>query len=58
MIVLAGTPIGNLADASERLKETLATADMIAAEDTRRTRQLMQLLNISTRAKYCPAARP
>lgn len=54
MIVLAGTPIGNLADASERLKETLATADMIAAEDTRRTRQLMQLLNISTRADIVP----
>ncbi len=51
MIVLAATPIGNLQDASPRLRETLARADVIAAEDTRRTRQLLQLLEITTAAE-------
>ncbi|WP_084039868.1 16S rRNA (cytidine(1402)-2'-O)-methyltransferase [Demequina sp. NBRC 110053] len=39
-IVLAATPIGNAADASERLREALASADVVAAEDTRRARDL------------------
>lgn len=47
--MLAGTPIGNLGDASTRLRETLATATVIAAEDTRHTAQLLRLLEIDAR---------
>lgn len=51
MIILAATPIGNLADASERLREHLATAKFIAAEDTRTTHKLAQALGIQLNAK-------
>lgn len=54
MIVLAATPIGNLADASPRLKQVLAEADVIAAEDTRRAKHLMQLLEIRSNAQFVP----
>jgi 16S rRNA (cytidine1402-2'-O)-methyltransferase len=40
-LVLVGTPIGNLGDLSPRAVEELRTADVIAAEDTRRTRTLL-----------------
>ena len=40
-LVLVGTPIGNLADLSPRAVEALRDADVIAAEDTRRTRALL-----------------
>ena len=46
-IVLAATPIGHLGDATGRLRELLATADVIAAEDTRNTRRLCQGLGIT-----------
>ena len=46
-IVLAATPLGNLGDATARLKELLATADVIAAEDTRNTRRLCQALGVT-----------
>ncbi|MBJ8340524.1 16S rRNA (cytidine(1402)-2'-O)-methyltransferase [Antrihabitans sp. YC3-6] len=45
-LVLAGTPMGEVRDASERLREALATADVVAAEDTRRTKQLARSLDI------------
>lgn len=51
MLTLAATPIGNLGDASPRLREALAEADVIAAEDTRHTRQLLKLLAVETRAE-------
>lgn len=49
MIILAATPIGNLGDASPRLREAFETARVIAAEDTRHTAQLLRLLDIKNR---------
>jgi 16S rRNA (cytidine1402-2'-O)-methyltransferase len=46
-IVLAATPIGNVGDASSRLIELLTTADVVAAEDTRRLHRLVQSLGIT-----------
>ena len=46
MLVLAGTPIGDPADASPRLRSELATADVVAAEDTRRLRRLARDLEV------------
>ena len=42
------TPIGNLADLSERAREALAQADVIAAEDTRHTGALLMALGLAT----------
>lgn len=47
VLVLAGTPIGDPTDASPRLREALATADVVAAEDTRRTRRLAADLGVT-----------
>jgi 16S rRNA (cytidine1402-2'-O)-methyltransferase len=44
---LVGTPIGNLGDISERARTTLAEADVIACEDTRRTRKLLSALGVT-----------
>lgn len=49
MILLAATPIGNLGDASARLRDTFEAATVVAAEDTRRTAQLLRLLEIDNR---------
>jgi 16S rRNA (cytidine1402-2'-O)-methyltransferase len=46
---VVGTPIGNLADLSDRARETLANADVVAAEDTRRTGRLLRHLGITAR---------
>ncbi len=46
-ILLAATPLGNPGDASRRLAEALATADVIAAEDTRRVRRLLSDLGVT-----------
>jgi 16S rRNA (cytidine1402-2'-O)-methyltransferase len=46
MLILCGAPLGNPADASARLRQTLATAPVIAAEDTRRLVRLARDLDI------------
>lgn len=45
-IVLVGAPLGNLGDASTRLRDTLAAADLVAAEDTRRLARLARELGM------------
>ena len=46
-VLLAGTPLGRPDDASARLREALATAPVIAAEDTRRLRRLCADLDVT-----------
>lgn len=46
-MILAATPIGRVEDASPRLAEALANADVVAAEDTRRLRRLASDLDIT-----------
>ena len=50
-LVLAATPIGDPADASIRLARLIASADLIAAEDTRRFRRLAAALEVSPRGR-------
>ena len=45
-LYLVPTPIGNLSDISDRCRETLATVDFIAAEDTRVTLRLLNHMGI------------
>jgi len=51
VVVLAGTPIGDVEDASPRLRRELAGADLVAAEDTRRLRGLLQRLGLTIPAR-------
>jgi 16S rRNA (cytidine1402-2'-O)-methyltransferase len=46
-LVLVGAPLGNAGDASARLREVLASADVIAAEDTRRLARLARDLDVT-----------
>ncbi|HEX7716467.1 MAG TPA: 16S rRNA (cytidine(1402)-2'-O)-methyltransferase [Marmoricola sp.] len=46
VLVLAGTPIGRVEDAAPRLAAELASADVIAAEDTRRLKRLVSDLGV------------
>lgn len=45
-LVLAATPMGQVDDASARLRAALGTADVVAAEDTRRTKTLASALGV------------
>ena len=47
VLVLAATPIGDPRDAAPRLSEEISTADVVAAEDTRRLRRLCADLGIT-----------
>jgi 16S rRNA (cytidine1402-2'-O)-methyltransferase len=46
-LLVCGAPIGDIRDASPRLAEVLADADVIAAEDTRRVRRLAHALGVT-----------
>jgi 16S rRNA (cytidine1402-2'-O)-methyltransferase len=50
-LVLAATPLGDARDASPRLVAALATADVVAAEDTRRLRALAAALDVTVRGR-------
>ena len=53
MLSLVGTPIGNLADASPRVLETLRSADVLLCEDTRVTSKLLARFEIRVPLERC-----
>lgn len=46
-LLIAGVPLGRPEDASQRLRDALATSDVVAAEDTRRLRRLCRDLGVA-----------
>ena len=50
-LLLAATPLGQPADASPRLIAALSSADIVAAEDTRRVRTLAKALDVAIGGK-------
>jgi 16S rRNA (cytidine1402-2'-O)-methyltransferase len=53
-LFVVATPIGNLSDASPRVRQILGQVELVLAEDTRRTRALFSALEIpSPKLKSC-----
>lgn len=50
-LILCATPIGNLGDAPPRLGEAIAGADLVFAEDTRRSGVLLEALGVKSRLR-------
>jgi 16S rRNA (cytidine1402-2'-O)-methyltransferase len=50
-LLLGATPLGQPSDASPRLVEALSSADIVAAEDTRRVRTLAKVLDVAIGGK-------
>ncbi len=50
-VILLGAPLGNPGDATARLREELAGADIVAAEDTRRLARLAHDLGVTIRGR-------
>lgn len=53
LLSVVGTPIGNLEDASPRMKRVLAEADVVLCEDTRVTGRLLSAFGIQARLERC-----
>lgn len=47
-LYVVATPIGNLGDVSQRMRDTLAAVAVVAAEDTRHTGRLLRSLGVGT----------
>lgn len=52
-LYVVATPIGNLNDLTPRMREALETCDLIAAEDTRVTMKLLQVMDIHKPMMSC-----
>ncbi|MFC7341867.1 16S rRNA (cytidine(1402)-2'-O)-methyltransferase [Saccharopolyspora griseoalba] len=50
-LLLAATPLGDARDASQRLVDALGSAELVAAEDTRRVKSLASALDVAITGK-------
>ncbi len=53
VLSLVGTPIGNLGDLSDRVRDTLAAADVVLCEDTRVTGRLLSAMGLKRPLERC-----
>ncbi|OUO34061.1 16S rRNA (cytidine(1402)-2'-O)-methyltransferase [Olsenella sp. An290] len=53
VLSVVGTPIGNLEDASPRVRRVLGEADVVLCEDTRVTGRLLSALGLRARLERC-----
>ncbi len=56
VLYVVGTPIGNLGDITKRAVDTLSSVDRVVAEDTRRTRALLNHLGVKGKPLTCVEA--